>query len=177
MDFDPSRGNPFNRLFGVATTLFSSVNDGTGHPTLKRPLGGTFLARSIFTDFKRHDLGPNFHEINYDGTIRKEFLTTALWGVGSTGPYGHDGRSPTLLDVILRHGGEAQSVRNAFAASSSTTQRNVIAMLNALILFPPDDTASSLPLGAAVPGTSGYPQFGHGSIRLVGLFNDPDDPE
>jgi Di-haem oxidoreductase, putative peroxidase len=177
VDFDPSRGNPFNRLFAVATTLFSSVNDGSGHPTLKRPLGDDFFVRSIFTDFKRHDLGPNFHEINYDGTIRKEFLTTALWGVGSTGPYGHDGRSPTLLDVILRHGGEAQSARNAFASSSSTTQRSVIAMLNALILFPPDDTASNLPLGAAVPGTAGYPQFGHGSIRLVGLFNDPTDIE
>jgi len=49
--------------------------------------------------------------------------------------------------------------------------------LNTLVLFPPDDTASNLPGGAAVPSTSGYPQFGHGSIRLVGLFNDPHDPE
>ena len=79
--------------------------------------------------------------------------------------------------MILRHGGEAQAARNAFANSSVTTQRNVIAMLNALILFPPDDTASNLPLGAAVPSTAGYPQFGHGSIRLVGLFNDPTDLE
>jgi hypothetical protein len=177
VDFDPSRGNPLNRLFAVATPLFSSVDDNSGHPTLKRPLGGSFLVRSIFTDFKRHDLGPNFHEINYDGTIQKEFLTTPLWGVGSTGPYGHDGRSPTLMDVILRHGGEAAASRNAFANSSSTTQRSVIAMLNALILFPPDDTASNLPEGAAVPGTPGYPQFGHGSIRLTGLFNNPADPE
>ena len=97
--------------------------------------------------------------------------------MGSTGPYGHDGRSPTLMDVILRHGGEAQTARNASRTRARTTQRNVIAMLNALILFPPDDTASNLPLGAAVPTTAGYPQFGHGSIRLVGLFNDPTDPE
>jgi hypothetical protein len=176
-DFDPVQGNPFNRLFAVATTLFTSVNDGTGHPTLKRAARNSFFVRSIFTDFKRHDLGPNFHEINYDGTIRKEFLTTPLWGVGSTGPYGHDGRSPTLMDVILRHGGEAQTARNNFANAGFTTQRNVIAMLNALILFPPDDTASNLPLGAAVPSTAGYPQFGHGSIRLTGLFNNPNDPE
>jgi hypothetical protein len=176
-DFDPSQGNPFNRLFAIATPKFGNVSDGSGHPTLKRPLLQDFFVRSIFTDFKRHDLGPNFHEINYNGTIQKEFLTIPLWGVGSTGPYGHDGRSPTLLDVILRHGGEAQSSRNAFANSSSSTQRSVIAMLNALILFPPDDTASNLPLGAAVPTTPGYPQFGHGSIRLVGLFNDPNDPE
>jgi len=176
-DYDPARGNPFNRLFATASTLFSSVDDGSGHPTLKRPLRGTFLVRSIFTDFKRHDLGPNFHEINYDGTIQKEFLTTPLWGVGGTGPYGHDGRSPSLMDVILRHGGEALQARTNFANAGATAQRNVIAMLNALVLFAPDDTASNLPSGAAVPTTTGYPQFGHGSIRLVGLFNDPTDPE
>jgi di-heme oxidoreductase (putative peroxidase) len=177
VDFDPAQGNPFNRLFAVATPKFGNVNDGSGHPTLKRPLLQEFFVRSIFTDFKRHDLGPNFHEREYDGNVRREFLTTPLWGVGSTGPYGHDGRSPTLLDVILRHGGEAQASRNAFVNAGTTVQRNVIAMLNALILFPPDDTASNLPLGAAVPSTPGYPQIGHGSIRLVGLFNDPTDPE
>jgi hypothetical protein len=176
-DYDPAQGNPFNRLFATATAKFGNVVDNPNLPSLKRPLLGEFFVRSIFTDFKRHDLGPNFHEINYDGTIQREFLTPALWGVGTTAPYGHDGRSPTLMDVILRHGGEAQFARNNFANSSSTTQRNVIAMLNALILFPPDDTASNLPLGAAVPSTPGYPQFGHGSIRLVGLFNDPTDPE
>ena len=37
------------------------------------------------------------------------FMTEPLWGVGTTAPYGHDGRSGTLEDVILRHGGEAQA--------------------------------------------------------------------
>jgi hypothetical protein len=175
--WDPVRGNPINNLFATATAFFTQIDDGRGFPTLKRPNFGSFLVRNIFTDFKRHDLGPNFHEINYDGTIRREFLTTPLWGVGSTGPYGHDGRSMTLKDVILRHGGEALQARNNFANSTLTTQLNIMFFLNTLVLFPPDDTASNLPGGAAVPGTSGYPQFGHGSIRLVGLFNDPNDPE
>jgi hypothetical protein len=83
----------------------------------------------------------------------------------------------TLKDVILRHGNEALQARNNFANAGPGTQRNIITFLNTLVLFPPDDTASSLPGGAAVSGTSGYPQFGHGSIRLVGLFNDPNDPE
>jgi hypothetical protein len=175
--WDPVRGNPITNLFATATAFFTAINDGSGHPTLKRPNFGSFVVRNIFTDFKRHDLGPNFHEINYDGTIRREFLTTPLWGVGSTMPFGHDGRSMTLKDVILRHGGEAKLARDRFAAASLTTQVNIIFFLNTLVLFPPDDTASNLPLGAAVPGTAGYPQFGHGSIRLVGLFNDPNDPE
>jgi hypothetical protein len=175
--WDPVRGNPITNLFATATAFFTAINDGSGHPTLKRPNFGRFVVRNIFTDFKRHDLGPNFHEINFDGTIRREFLTTPLWGVGSTGPFGHDGRSMTLKDVILRHGGEAKQARDRFAAASLATQVNIIFFLNSLVLFPPDDTASNLPGGAAVPGTAGYPQFGHGSIRLVGLFNDPNDPE
>ena len=175
--WDPVRGNPINNLFATATAFFTAINDGSGHPTLKRPNFGSFVVRNIFTDFKRHDLGPNFHEINYDGTIRREFLTTPLWGAGSTGPYGHDGRSMTLKDVILRHGGEALQARNNFANSSLSTQLNIMFFINTLVLFPPDDTASNLPGGAAVPSTSGYPQFGHGGIRLVGLFNDPNDPE
>jgi hypothetical protein len=127
--------------------------------------------RNIYTDFKRHDLGPQFHEREYDGLLQTEHLTTALWGVGSTSPYGHDGRSVTLTDVILRHGGEAQAARDGFAALSAEEQRQIIAFLNSLILFPPDDTASNLDPGDA--STPGFPQFGHGSIRLAVLFNDP----
>lgn len=173
--FDPTRGNPFNRLFATATASFTAVNDGTGFPTLKRPNLGSFVVRNIFTDFKRHDLGPNFHEINFDGTIRTHFLTMPLWGVGTSANYGHDGRSHDLTTVILRHGGEAQQARNNFANASSTTRRAIIAFLNTLILFPPDDTSSNL--DAANSDTPGYPQFGHGSIRLGTLFNNPNDPE
>lgn len=168
--FDPTRGR-FNRLFATATPLLSERTDRAGLPTLKTPLRGRFTVRNIFTDFRRHDLGPAFHEIEYDGTIRREFLTTPLWGVGSTSPYGHDGRSTSLLEVILRHGGEATSERNAFAALSRREQNQVIAFLNSLILFPPDDTASNLDPGD--PTTPGFPQFGHGSIRLTALFNNP----
>jgi mono/diheme cytochrome c family protein len=167
--YNPTSGI-MNRLFATATPLLADA--GTiGQDVPKVPAFGTFVVRNIFTDFKRHDLGPNFHERNYDGSIRTHFLTTPLWGVGSTGPYGHDGRSINLLEVILRHGGEALSARNAFASRSSGTRDAIIAFLNSLILFPPDDTASSLNPGD--PATPGFPQFGHGSIRLTGLFNNP----
>jgi hypothetical protein len=42
-------------------------------------------------------------------------------------------------------------------------------------LFPPDDTASNL--DPADPTKQNFPQFGHGSIKLTVLFNDPTDPE
>ena len=102
-------------------------------------------------------------------------MTTPLWGVGSTAPYGHDGRSINLAEVVLRHGGEAQAARDAFATLSAPQQARMIEFLNSLIIFPPDDTASNLDPGNRT--SVNFPQFGHGSIKLTGLFNDPSDPE
>jgi hypothetical protein len=172
--FDPARG-VFNRLFSTAAGRFDQTDDGSGFPTLKRPSARSFVVQHIFSDFKRHDLGPAFHERDYDGTLRTEFLTTALWGVGSTGPYGHDGRSVNLTEVVLRHGGEAQAARDGFAALASPARRALLDFLNSLVVFPPDDTASNLDPGD--PNAPGFPQSGHGSIKLTVLFNDPTDPE
>ena len=173
-NYDPTRGI-FNSLFATATPLFRQVDDGSGLPLLKVPNGNPFVVKDVFTDFKRHDLGPNFYERNWDGTMQKQFLTRPLWGVGSTGPYGHDGRSITLNDVILRHGGEAQAARDQYAGLRSFDQISLQTFLNSLILFPPDDTASNLDPGD--PTKSVFPQYGHGSIKLTVLFNDPSDPE
>jgi len=165
----------FNHLFAVATPLYDAVDDASGHPALTEPKGERFLVRNIFTDFKRHDLGPAFHERNFDGTMTTAFMTEPLWGAGSTPPYGHDGRSINLTEVILRHGGEAQASRDAFAALADAEQEQILAFLNSLVLFPPDDTASNLNPGD--PTQPGFPQFGHGSIALQVLFNDPTESE
>jgi CxxC motif-containing protein (DUF1111 family) len=172
--FNPDQG-VFNRLFATASGHFAETNDGSGYPTLKRPSGSPFVVRNIFTDLKRHDLGPSFHERDYDGTVRTKFMTMPLWGVGSTAPYGHDGRSINLTEVILRHGGDAQAARNQFANLDPGDSRKVLDFLGSLILFPPDDTASNL--DPADPTAVGFPQFKHGSIKLTVLFNDPADPE
>src|SRR5213075_146765 len=172
--YDPARGN-FNNLFASATALINSLDDGSGSPALKQPQGNPFLVKNIFSDFKRHDLGPNFYERNYDATLQKVFLTRPLWGVGSSGPYGHDGRSMSLDDVILRHGGESQASRDDYAKLPGPESDALQKFLNSLILFPPDDTASNLDPGNR--NTANFPQFGHGSIKLTVLFNDPTDPE
>jgi Di-haem oxidoreductase, putative peroxidase len=172
--YDPVHGI-FNSLFATATPSLHEVNDGSGFPSIKVPNGAAFLVKNIFTDFKRHDLGANFYERNYDGTLQKEFLTRPLWGVGTTSPYGHDGRSINLHEVILRHGGESMESRNAYAHLDSGSQDAIQAFLNSLVLFPPDDTASTLDPG--VRTTPNFPQAGHGSIKLTVLFNDPTDPE
>lgn len=172
--YDPSRAI-FNGLYATARLLVYEEDDGSGRPTLKRPLQRSFVVRNFFADLKRHDLGPAFHERNYDGTITREFMTQPLWGVGSSPPYGHDGRSINLREVILRHGGEALQSRNAFAALPEMGKAAMLEFLNSLVLFPPDDTASNLDPGN--PGAPGYPQRGHGSISLSVLFNSPTDLE
>jgi len=172
--YDPVNGI-FNRLFATAGLLYTSQDDNSGFPALKRPSNQSFLVKSIYTDFKRHDIGSDFYERNYDGTIRREFLTTPLWGVGTSGPYGHDGRSLNLREVILRHGGEAVGARDAFAALSSDNQNRVLEFLRSLVIFPPDDTASNLDPGNR--NAPSFPQFGHGSVNLTALFNNPSDIE
>jgi len=171
--YDPSNG-VFNNLFATAAPLYTTQDDGTGE-LLKLPAGNPFLVKDLFTDFKRHDLGPKFYERNWDGTLQTVFMTRPLWGVGSTAPYGHDGRSMTLDDVILRHGGESQRSRDVYAALPKWQSAALQAFLNSLVLFPPDDTASNL--DPADPTKPNFPQLGHGSIKLSVLFNDPTDPE
>jgi len=98
-----------------------------------------------------------------------EFVTEPLWGVGSTAPYGHDGRSINLDAVIRRHGGEALKSRNEYEKLQPRERRALLAFLSSLVLFPPDDTASNLNPGN--PGTAN-PQdpAEHGSINLGALF-------
>ena len=99
-------------------------------------------------------------------------MTEPLWGAGSTAPYGHDGRSVNLEEVILRHGGEAQQSKERFASLSDNDQRKILEFLATRVIFPPDDTASNLNPGN--PGTND-PQnpAEHGSINLGALFQIP----
>jgi len=171
--YDRRRGI-FNDLFAVATPLLQEV-PGSGSPAVKQPNGQRFVVKNIYADFKRHNLGSNFWERNFDGTLTKEFMTEPLWGVGTTAPYGHDGRSIDLWSVIMRHGGEAQEARDRFARLPDEKQAQVIDYLQTLVLFPPDDTASNLNPGD--PQAADFPQHGHGNIALPVLFNDPSDLE
>ena len=81
----------------------------------------------------------------------------------------------TLSDVILRHDGEAKQSRDSFSALNASQQNALITFLSSLILFPPDDTASTLDPGN--PNDPNFPQVAHGSIKLTVLFNDATDLE
>ncbi len=166
--YDPKRGI-FNDLFATATPLFRVEDDGDSYPKLL-PKQASFTVNNFFSDLKRHDLGPAFHEREFDGSLVREFVTEPLWGVGSTSPYGHDGRSINLDAVIRRHGGEAADSRNAYLRMGGDDQRKIIAFLQSLVLFPPDDTASNLNPGDPDNTDSIQSPAVHGSINLGALF-------
>jgi hypothetical protein len=197
--YDPAQGNPFNNLFGTASlrvvanpALPAVIGTGTAtapeHPQGLMAAGQSFLVRNFFADFKRHSLGRNFDERNFVSATAQVstlvepaheagtnfellHITEPLWGVGDTAPYGHDGRSGNLRDVILRHGGEAMRARNRFARLSNTQKIWVEEFLRTLVVFGPDDTASNL--RPAVPSDPLYPQVNHGSVALGAIFTTP----
>jgi hypothetical protein len=101
------------------------------------PNRGRFKVKGIFTDMQHHDMGAGFTETDYGGEQQTVWRTTPLWGVGSTGPWGHDGRSLTLRDVILRHDGDAAFAKSAFKSASPTQQDVLLDFLSKLVLYDP----------------------------------------
>jgi CxxC motif-containing protein (DUF1111 family) len=80
----------------------------------------------MFTDLKRWNMGPGLAEsVDEVGTGASVFMTRALWGVGSTAPYLHDGRATTLAEAIVEHGGDAAEARDAFVSMSERHQRDL----------------------------------------------------
>jgi hypothetical protein len=94
-----------------------------------------FLVRGLFTDFRQHDMGQAFVETAFDGNGNRVWRTPPLWGVGSGFPWGHDGRSLSLDDVIRRHGGEGAVAAMAYAQLGTDDRGQLLDFLSRLVLF------------------------------------------
>jgi hypothetical protein len=71
----------------------------------------------LFSDLKRHDMGPaNAAQHVQRDVAREEYLTPRLWGVADSAPYLHDGRAPSFDYAIAGHDGEGAAARAAFEA-------------------------------------------------------------
>lgn len=103
------------------------------------PARNAFTARNVYSDFIHHDLGPEFYQMQFDGTLIKSWRTAPLWGVGSTAPYGHDGASLSLDEVIRRHGGEAEAESKAYKQLPETDRVALLEFLRGLVLYSTDD--------------------------------------
>lgn len=118
------------------------VVDGQARGRLRRvDRGAAITVRGIYSDFLHHDLGPAFHETQFDGSRITRFRTAPLWGVGSTAPYGHDGASLDLDHAIRRHGGEAAPVTARYVALPDPDREALLAFLRGLVLYATDTLA------------------------------------
>ena len=110
----------------------------------------------LYGDLKRHEMGPGLAEnVDETGHGASVWMTKELWGVGSTAPYLHDGRSTTLSEAILEHGGEAESARANFADLTDAQQAKLIRFLENLVLFFPEAAAAPEVVAAPPKDTSG----------------------
>lgn len=94
----------------------------------------------LYGDLRLHDMGAGLADAVADevGAPGSMWKTRELWGVGSTGPWLHDGRATTLDEAILLHGGEGQAARDGFAALGQGEKNDVLNFLQNLILFKPE---------------------------------------
>ncbi|HEV8593675.1 MAG TPA: di-heme oxidoredictase family protein [Pyrinomonadaceae bacterium] len=103
-------------------------------PRLTANADGT-VAIALYSDLKRHDMGVGLTEDRIQNGVKPSvFITVPLWGVGSTGPWLHDGRATTLHDAIAAHGGEAEASRNKYSALNEAARRTVVEFLKSLVL-------------------------------------------
>ncbi len=87
----------------------------------------------LFSDLKRHDMGPaNAARHVQRGVKIADYLTPRLWGVADSGPYLHDGRAPSFNYAIAGHDGEGAAARTAFAQLSHDEKADLNVYLMAL---------------------------------------------
>ncbi len=92
-----------------------------------------------YTDMLLHDMGEGLADNRPDGLASgREWRTPPLWGIGLTETVSghtyflHDGRARSLTEAILWHGGEAQPMRDAFAAMTPEQRHAMITFLESL---------------------------------------------
>jgi len=89
-----------------------------------------------YSDFKRHDMGSRLADaVDVHGFGASVWPTASLAGVGSTGPWLHDGNATSLDEAIRAHGGEAEESRVAYEALAEEDRAALIAFLENLILI------------------------------------------
>jgi hypothetical protein len=131
-DLQVAYNNETDRLEGKLISLADNVNG------VIAPRRQAFIVKGLYSDLKYHDLGDAFCQVQFDGSVVSKWRTSPLWGAGSTAPYGHDGASLNLDDVIRRHGGEALAAKQSYLKLNAAVRYKVIQFLESLILYQTD---------------------------------------
>jgi hypothetical protein len=95
---------------------------------------------AAFTDLKRHvicDTEDSFfcnEKRMQDFVPTDQFLTSKLWDIGSSAPYGHRGDLTTIAEAIHHHSGEARPAQNSFAKLTRTEKHALITFLKSFLV-------------------------------------------
>ncbi len=121
----------------VATYDLSNLTWASGLP---RDDQGRVLV-PLFGDLKRHRIAVGKEPLGNEllpqrGVEPGVFLTAELWGLASTGPYGHRNDYVTIDGIIRAHGGEALAAAKAYAKTTGDERSALIAYLKTLIISP-----------------------------------------
>ena len=119
-------------------TISYSITEHMEAPRLRRddPHFHGYAVR-LFSDLKRHDMGPGLAETHSSGDIPEAtFLTRPLWGLAVSAPYLHDGRAATVDEAIRLHGGDASESSRRYTEASPDERRALIAFLHSLTRAP-----------------------------------------
>ncbi len=113
------------------------ASDGDEPKIVPIDLPRTAYDVALFSDLKRHDMGPELAAPRtHAGIPPSTYLTRPLWGLAFTAPYLHDGRAPTIREAIELHGGEAQASRDRFQSASEDDRRALLVFLSSLARAP-----------------------------------------
>src|SRR5205085_10641047 len=85
-----------------------------------------------YSDFLLHDMGNLGDGIEQGTASGRQMRTAPLWGLRLTNLYLHDGRSQSLDQAILQHGGEARASRDRFATLSDEEKSKLRTFLQSL---------------------------------------------
>ncbi len=124
-------GETPNTVYDLSLLAWAETLEKDTNGDYKIPLFGD-LKRHVIADQQVAALGNELLSQRF--VERNVFMTTELWGVGSTAPYGHRGDMTTLREVINAHGGDARDSRDAWKALPKDAQNNLIAWLKTLII-------------------------------------------
>jgi CxxC motif-containing protein (DUF1111 family) len=122
----------FNTI-GCANCHAPAVTTGNTHPFLElrnQPI-------HPYSDLLLHDMGADLAD-NSGTEYAAEWRTPPLWGVGLLSTIMgqtqllHDGRAASVLEAVLWHGGEAQSVRDQVVAMTAADREALIAFVESL---------------------------------------------
>ncbi len=114
----------------ITTAAPGTVING-GAFTVPPALGNKII--HPFSDFLLHDIGTGDGIVQNGGQGTGNKLRTApLWGARVRPRRMHDGQTLTFNESILRHAGEATTVRNRYSALTTSNKNRLIVFLQSL---------------------------------------------